>query len=85
MPKTSDPTEKFVDVNAHILSHLDDLNRAHLLKRPLCFAKRVPFYTCIGGANKIYTKETMNGKTILVTRHFDFVTGLVVEKVIDPA
>jgi hypothetical protein len=85
MPKASDPVVKYVDVNAHILSHLDELNRVHLLKKPLCFAKGVPFYTCIDEANKIYTKETVNGKTILVTRHFDFVKDLIVEKEIDPA
>ena len=52
---------------------------------PLCFAKGVPFYTSIDGTYKIYTKETVNGKAILVTRHFDFVKGLIIEKVIDPA
>lgn len=73
------PTAKRIDINEHILSHLDDLNISHLAKKPLCFARGLPFYTCIDPAKDIYTKETKDGKTVIVECIFDFEKDKIIE------
>lgn len=82
MPITIQPSVKSIDVNAHIISHLDDLNTAHLAKKALCFAKGLPFYTCIDEVKNIWTKELSNGEVYLVTRQLDFDKDVIVDTVI---
>ena len=66
------PTVKGIDVNAQILSRLDELNVSHAEKRADCFAKDLPFYTCIDSLKDFWTKELGNGRIFLVKRSFDF-------------
>jgi hypothetical protein len=83
MPAMIKPSSKSIDVNAKIIANLDALNAAHLAKKPLCFAKGLPFYTCIDSAKDIYTKETRDGKMELVTCQFDFEKETIIETLID--
>jgi hypothetical protein len=65
-------TVKGIDVNAQILSQLDKLNVMHAEKKANCFAKDLPFYTCIDSGKDLWTKELGNGQVFLVKRDFDF-------------
>lgn len=65
-------TVKGVDVNEQILSTLDKLNAVHAKKKADCFAKGLPFYTCIDAVQDLWTKELGNGQIFLVKRDFDF-------------
>ena len=69
-------------INEQILSNLDALNKAHLENRPICFAKGLPFYTCVDSAKDLYTKETKDGGVLLVRRKFDFEKDMAKEVVI---
>jgi hypothetical protein len=72
MSSTTKPATKTSDVNAQILASLDKLNDAHLAAKPICFAKGLPFYTCIDSENGLGTKELSNGQITLVKRDYDF-------------
>jgi hypothetical protein len=72
MSTTTQHTVKGIDLNAQILSRLDELNVSHAEKKADCFAKDLPFYTCIDSVNDLWTKELNNGQTFLVKRDFDF-------------
>ena len=72
MPASTKPTSQRIDVNAEILAGLDKLNDAHLATKPICFAKGLPFYTCIDSDNGLWTRELSNGEITLVKRDYDF-------------
>jgi hypothetical protein len=72
MSTTIQSTVKGIDVNAQILSRLDKLNAMHAQKKAECFAKDLPFYTCIDSAKNLWTKELSNGQVFLMKRDFDF-------------
>lgn len=71
-----------IDVNVQILSHLDKLNGSHAEKKADCFAKGLPFYTCIDSAKDLWTKELKDGQIFLVKRDFDFDTDAPVDSLI---
>ena len=77
------PSSKTVDVNAQIIANLDALNAAHLAKKPICFARGLPFYTCIDASKKIWTKETKDGKIRYIKRHLDVEKDVIVETVVE--
>jgi hypothetical protein len=82
MSTTIQPTVKGIDVNAQILSHLDKLNVSHAEKKADCFAKDLPFYTCIDSLKDIWTKELSNGRKFLVERSFDFDKDVPVDSLV---
>lgn len=83
MQKTIQPSVIGIDVNAHIISRLGELDVAHEAKKACNFAKNLPFYTCIDSAKDIWTKELSDGKVFLVKRHFDFDGDVIVDTIID--
>jgi hypothetical protein len=72
MTTTLQSTARGIEVNAQILSRLGKLNEMHSAKKVDCFAKDLPFYTCIDSAKDLWTKELSNGQLFLVKRDFDF-------------
>ena len=72
MSTTIQNSVKGIDVNAQILFNLDKLNVMHAQKKVDCFAKDLPFYTCIDSVQDLWTKELSNGQIFLVKRDFDF-------------
>lgn len=83
MQKTIQPSVISIDVNAHIISRLGELNVAHEVKKACNFAKGLPFYTCIDSAKDIWTKELSDGKVFLVERRFDFDWDVIVDTIIN--
>ncbi len=82
MSTTIQPTVKGIDVNAQILSNLGKLNLTHAQKKAECFAKNLPFYTCIDSAKDLWTKEFSSGQVFLVKRNFDFDKDVPVDSII---
>lgn len=82
MSTTIQHTIKGIDVNAQILSRLDELNMLHAEKKASCFAKDLPFYTCIDSVKDLWTKELKNGQIFLVKRDFDFDKDVTVDSLI---
>lgn len=72
MSTTIQHTVKSAGIDAQILSDLDKLSVAHSQKKAECFAKGLPFYTCIDSVKDVWTKELSNGQIFLVKRDFDF-------------
>jgi hypothetical protein len=70
---------KGTNIHTHILSQLDDLDTAHETNKSDYFSRGLPFYTCVDSAADLWTKETSDGKRILVERHFDFDKDEIVE------
>jgi hypothetical protein len=83
MSATIKPSVHHIDVNAQILANLDELNVAHTATKAICFAKGIPFYTCIDAVKKIFTKELSDGSKSWVTRHFDFERDVILDTVIE--
>lgn len=82
MSTATQHTTPSIDLNAQILSHLDELNVLHAEKKASCFGKNLPFYTCIDSVNDVWTKELSNGQIFLLKRDFDFDKDVPVESLI---
>jgi hypothetical protein len=82
MSATIQHTDIGLDVNAQILSRLDKLNVVHAEKKADCFAKDLPFYTCIDSVNDLWTKELKNDQIFLVKRDFDFAKDVSVNSLV---
>ncbi|HXB93666.1 MAG TPA: hypothetical protein VNU70_00865 [Puia sp.] len=82
MSTTIQSTVKGIDVNVRILSRPDNLNAAHAPKKAECFAKELPFYTCIDSVKDLWTKELGNGQVFLIKRNFDFVKDAPINSLI---
>jgi hypothetical protein len=82
MSTTIQSTVKVIDINAQILSNLDKLDELHAQKKAECFAKNLPFYTCIDSVKDLWTKELSNGQISLVKRDFDFDKNVAIDSLI---
>ncbi|MEI9913300.1 MAG: hypothetical protein WDO71_28855 [Bacteroidota bacterium] len=65
-----------------LLNNLPSLQKSHQGDKKKCFAKGIPFYTCIDAANNSWQKELENGSLFEVTLTYDWEKDQPIEKIV---
>jgi hypothetical protein len=67
---------------AALLNNLPALQKSHQADKKKCFAKGIPFYTCIDAVNNSWHKELENGSLFEVILTYDWEKDQPIEKIV---